>query len=447
MNNKMVLLVAALPFFCATSALGDALTLREAIGRALESNHLLRAAALEHGAAQQELAASRSRYFPRLRLESGAVVSNTPSSVFMMKLDEARIDPESDFAKNSLNHPEARADFRNSLTLEQPLLDAAIASGAQLAEKEAEAAALSLQKSREQVAFRVYLAYLAVRKCQAFREIADQALCDAREHDRLAAVREKDGVGLKSDRLRVVTALREAEQGLLSAENDLLLARMRLNLAVGGAQGGTLDIGGSAELREPALRQEELLSQALGGRAELRMAQKAVEKGDIAVRQAADAYLPTIQARADYQLNDRDLPFAVDNSSWSVGLQLRWELLDGGSRSHLRQKAELKRQAAAETLDQQRREVALLVTESLLRRQEAGLKLASARAALEAAREGSRLVTLRFGNGLASMVELMDAETVLNRSRASLVEVENGFLGSTGEIYYQAGLFLKEVMQ
>ena len=55
MNNKMVLLVAALPFFCATSALGDALTLREAIGRALESNHLLRAAALEHGAAQQEL--------------------------------------------------------------------------------------------------------------------------------------------------------------------------------------------------------------------------------------------------------------------------------------------------------------------------------------------------------------------------------------------------------
>ena len=447
MDIKMVMLVAALPVLCTAPAFGEAVSLRQAISRALVGNQLLKAASLEQGVAKEELAVSRGRYLPRVYLESGATLSNTPSKVFMMKLDEARIDPGSDFAPNSLNHPGARGDFRSSLTLEQPLLDLGISTGVEMAAKDAEAAAVSLDKSREQVAFRVYLAYLAVRRAQAFRQIADQALADAREHGRLAGVRERDGVGLKSDQLRAATALSESEQGLLTAENDLLLARMRLNLAVGGPAGGLLDIGETPQVQEPKLAQAELASLAQKSRPELRAGEKAVEKGELAVRQARNAFLPTIYASAGYQLNDRDVPFGQDNDSWGVGVNLRWELFDGGSRWHGKKKAELARQAAAALLEHDRREVALQVTESVLRRQEAGLKLTSARAALRAAEEGSRLVTLRFQNGLSSMVELMDAESVLNRSRANLVEVENGYLRSVGELYYQAGVFLKEVMQ
>jgi outer membrane protein len=445
-NNKIVLLVAALLFLCTAPAFGDAVTLREAIGRALESNHLLKAAALEQGAAQQEVAATRSRYLPRVLLESGAVLSNTPSRVFMMKLDEARINPASDFAANTLNHPDARGDFRSAVTLEQPLLDFGISTGVELAGKDAETAAVSLEKSREQVAFRVYLAYLGVRKARAYRDIADQAVENAREHGRLAGVREKDGVGLKSDQLRAATALSEAEQRLISAKNDLLLARMRLNLAVGGEQGEALDITGTPELAEPALAQD-LVALAQKGRPELKVAQKAVEKGELAVRQAGNAFLPTLYASAGYQVNDRNVPLGYDNDSWNIGINLRWELFDGNRRSHEKQKAELSRQAAAAMLENDRREVSLQVTESVLRRQEARLKLESARAAVKAAEEAARLVTLRFQNGLSSMVELMDTESALNRSRANLVEVENGFFGSTGELYYNAGVFLKEVMQ
>jgi outer membrane protein TolC len=380
-------------------------------------------------------------------LESGATLSNAPSKVFMMKLDEGRIDPNSDFAGDTLNHPSARGDFRSALALEQPLLDFGISTGVELAGKDAESAAVSLEASREQVAFRVYLAYLGVRKAQAFRDIADQAVANAREHCRLAGVREKDGIGLKSDQLRATTALSEAEQRLISSKNDLLLARLRLNLAAGGREGETLDISETPSVEEPLLSQGDLVALAQKSRPDLKAAEKTVEKGELAVRQARDAYLPTIYASAGYQINDRDNPVGMDNDSWTVGVNLRWELFDGNRRSHEKQKAELLRQSAAAMLENDRREVSLQVTESVLRRQEAGLKLESARDAVKAAQEGVRLITLRFQNGLSSMVELMDAEAALNRSRANLVEVENSYVGATGELYYKAGVFLKEVMR
>ena len=447
MIHKIQTLLAALLLLFAASASGEVVTLQEAVNRALTSNNLLKAAELEQGAAEQDVAASRSRYLPRLFLESGAALSNTPSTVFMMKLDEGRINPASDFTADALNNPSARADFRSALTFEQPLLDFAIATGVELAGKGAESAALSLQGRREEIAFRVFLAYLGVRKAQAFREIADQALATAREHDRLAGVREKDGIGLKSDRLRAATALAEAAQRLVSAKNDLLLARMRLNLLAGGPEGGVLDVGDVPKLQEPTLGQGDLVALGRQSRADLKVAEKSVQRGELAVKQAGNAFLPTLYARGGYQLNDRDLPLGTDQGSWNVGVNLRWELFDGARRSHEKQKAELSRKEAAALLENERREVALQVTESVLHRQEAALRLESARAAVRDAEEGLRLVGLRFGNGLSSIVELMDAEAALNRSRATLVEVENSYFASTGEIYFRAGVFLKEVMR
>lgn len=446
MNKKIVLLVACLLAPCAAPAFGDVVSLRDAINRALESNHLLKAATLEQGAAQEGIAISRSRYLPHVYLESGAALSNSPSSVFMMKLDEARI-TQGDFDPATLNHPGARGDFRNALKLEQPLLDFGISAGVDMARKDAESASISLVNSREQVAFRVYIAYLEVRKAKAFSDIADQAVANAREHGRLAGLREKEGVGLKSDQLRAVTALSEAEQRLISAKNNLLLARMRLNLAVGGPQGGAVDIDETPSVAEPSLAQGDLVALAQKNRSDLLVAEKGVEKGALAVRQARNAYLPTIYASAAYQVNDRDIPFGFDNDSWNVGVNLRWELFDGNRRYHEKGKAELSRQAAAAMLENERREVTYQVTESVLRRQEAQLKLVSARDAVAAAEEGVRIITLRFKDGLSSMVELMDAETALNRSRANLVEVDNNFVGSTGELYYKAGVFLKEIMR
>lgn len=447
MNRRFAPLLALLLSVLATPAFAEVVTLQQAVKRALESNHLLKAASLEKGAAEEGVAVSRSRYLPRVSLESGAVVSNTPSTVFMMKLDEARISPAKDFAADPLNNPSARGDFKTAVTLEQPLLDFGISTGVAMAGKGAEAAAFSEEARREEIAFRVYRAYLEVRKAQAYREVTEQSVINAREHDRLATLREKDGIGLKSERLRTATAVAEAEQRVVAAHNALLIARMRLNLVVGGAQGGALDVGDMPRLEEPSPETEQLIALAQKSRPDLKAAENAVERGELAVQQAKSAYLPTLYARGSYQLNDRDMPLGTDKDSWNVGVNLRWELFDGMRRSHEKAQAELTKRSAAEVLENERREVALQVTESVLHRQEALLRLESARSAVRDAEESRRLVTLRFGNGLSALVEVMDAETALYRARANLVEVENASYAATAEVHFRTGVLIQEVMR
>jgi outer membrane protein len=445
-KGTVAVLVVMSSLLAGTTAFAETLTLREAIGRALKSNHLLQAAGLERRAAEEDVAVSRSRYLPTLSLQSGANLTTTPSRVFMMKLDEARINPETDFSRQTLNHPNPRGDFNTSLTLEQPLLDFGISTDAKIAGKNAESAALSLEARREETAFRVYLSYLQIRKAKAYADIADQAVADAKEHKRLAALRERDGIGLKSDELRAATELSEAEQRAVTAKNDLLLARMRLNLVIGGRAGDAVDITEIPALSGPS-SDVNLAPVAQVTRPELKIAQKTLEKGELGVRRAEVAYLPTIYGQASYQINDRDVPLGWDNDSWTVGVGLRWELFDGNRRRHEKNKAEFARDAAAALLEEERKEVALQVAESNLRRQEAGLKIDSARAALKAAEESMRLISLRFQNGLSTMVEVLDAESALNRCRANVVELENGLLAATGDVYYQSGIFLKEVMR
>jgi outer membrane protein TolC len=103
--------------------------------------------------------------------------------------------------------------------------------------------------------------------------------------------------------------------------------------------------------------------------------------------------------------------------------------------------------SARENLEQQTREVAFQVRESLLRREEAEKRLAVARASLVDAEEGVRLITKRFANSLATLVEVLDAQTALNRARASVVEYETGFALATARVWYRAGIFLQEVMK
>ncbi|HEY6874060.1 MAG TPA: TolC family protein [Geobacteraceae bacterium] len=421
-------------------------TLREAIKLALERNHLLKSAAFQRSAAARDISISRSRYFPRVRFDETLSASNSPTNVFMMKLNEGRFSPD-DFMIDRLNHPAHYNDFQTAFTIEQPLFDVSIGRGAELSEKEDAAQGFILERRRQDVGFGVYQACLGVQKAKSFLGVAEQAAADAREHERLARVRNEAGMGLKSDELRARTFLAEMEQQLISAQNALVLARLRLAQVTGGEPGESLEV--SEEIRAPqnVPGSEELSRLALENRQDLQEAAAIVEKADAGVRLARGSYLPTVYASAAYQMNDRDIPFGRDNDSWQAGVNLRWELFDGMRRSNEAGKARALRSSAAEYLENYRREVLLQVTESGLNRAEAAKRLEVARHAVRDAEEGVRLVGKRFEGSLATMVELLDAETALTRSRALVVESESDLALATARLYQAAGIFLKEVGQ
>ena len=446
MKTTILLLAMALvlPFQLRAEELK--VSLKEAINLALAENHMLKAATYEHVAAEKDVWASRSRYLPRLYLEETAASSNAPTRVFMMKLDEARF-TSNDFQIDNLNHPRSRSDFRTALTVEQTLFDMTVGSNVDQAKFEEAARRFALERRREEVAFRVFTAYLEVQRAKAQLAAAENGAATAREHMRLAKVRNEAGVGLKSDELRSRAFLSEMEQQQLAAINDLHLAQLRLALATGSGSGAGLDIAEELKAAELAMGNEDLVKLAMENRQDLKEMEQGVAKAGSGLKTARNAFLPTIYGSATYQMNDQNTPFGRDNDSWMVGATLRWELFDGLRRWNDHGKASALKNSADEYLERYRQEIAYQVTESYLRREEAGKRLEIASNTLLDAEEGHRLVERRFENSISTMVELLDAQTALNRARARLVDNQSNYALATGQLYHAAGIFLKEVMQ
>ncbi|MFH1027107.1 MAG: TolC family protein [Pseudomonadota bacterium] len=422
------------------------LTVKDAISRALEKNHLVRAAGHEVTAARQMSIIANSRYYPVISLEETLAASNAPTQTFMMKLDQARFSQD-DFKINNLNHPSTWQDFKTTLQLQQPLFVPSLSPLARIAAKEAEKSELGLESARQDTAFQVFSLYLEARKSEAQLKAADKAVADALENMRLATVRTAAGVGLRSDELRARTHLSMVEQQLITARNNLVLAKLRLAITIGWPEDQSFEVPTEPENTFAMLLSDDTTRLALETRADLKQYQTEIEKSEAAVKLANSEYLPSVAAFASYQLNSKDAPFGLDNDAWIAGATLKWRLFDGFRRGAERSRAVAARSAAREMFDNKANEVRYQSKESQLRREEAGKRLEVARHALVDAEETVRLITKRYENSLATMLELLDAQTVLNQSRANLVEMETGYALAGGRVYYNSGTFLKEMLK
>lgn len=438
--------IAALLLLAGRAIAGESLTVKDAIYKALEKNHLVKAAGFNAASARQGVAVAGSRYYPSISFEETLAASNSPTQTFMMKLDEGRF-TNNDFQISNLNHPDAWHNFKTQLTLQQALYQPSLAPLKEMAVKDAEKSGLELEATRQKVAFQTFSLYLDLQKAAARLKAADRSVGDARENMRLAQVRTASGVGLKSDELRARTHLAVVEQHLMTARNDLVLARMQLAMVIGAPDDSELDLPLLLEEVPSPIFSDETARIALDQRIDLQQSRKDLEKSDAAVRLANNDYLPALGAFASYQLNGKDSPFSADNDAWAAGVTLSWQLFDGFRRGSERKRAAAGRSAAQEMLESRSKEVRYQIRESHLRREEAGKRLESARHAQQDAEESVRLIAKRFENELSTMVELLDAQTVLDQARANLVETEAEYALAGGRVYYASGTFVKEMLK
>ena len=445
--TRLLITCAVLLFSIATAGAEPLkLSIKEAISMALERNNRIKAARFTEQAASQGIQSANSRYLPAVSLEETLSGSNSPTNTFMMKLDEGRF-TQNDFQISTLNNPSATHDFKTALSVQQPLFVPSLAPMKELAVNEFQKSALQLEAARQSIAFQVFQSYLEVQKATARLDAADKALANARENMRLATVRTSSGLGLKSDELRSRTHFAMVEQQLITARNDLTLAQMRLAQLIGLPEGKTCEVSGVLESNAVPDLSDQIINEALVNRVEIKQSHTDIEKSDATLRLAQSDYLPTVGAFAAYQLNAKDAPFMSDNDSWSAGISLKWHLFDGFRTTSERQRALSGQSAARETLESTTKEIRYQLKESYIRRTEAGKHLEVAGNVVQDAEETVRLLTRRYENSLATMVELLDAQTALNQARANLVETRAGYALAGGRVYYMTGTFVKEILK
>ncbi len=443
---KYLLILSLIIMTCSTLNAAEIrqLSLREAVARAMELNNHARAARFQAEAARSAASGASLHYLPSINLEESWSRSNLPVNTFMMKLNQGRFSNQ-DFDAARLNNPSPATDFKTAATIEQPIFSPASWAAKKVAERAADGQEAMSEQVRLQIAFQVLQLYLEVQKAKAHLLSIDKSVDEARESKRQAALRIAAGLGLKSDELRASTHLAAMEQKKISAINNLTLARMQLAIVTGGNPGDELDVVEPVQINPPEKKVDAMIALALSERKDLYAAERVREQADAAVLQARSGFLPTAAAIGSWQMNDHNTVFGREHDSWMVGVSLRWNIFDGFRTWHNDRQARSMRTSANEQLEQIRKQVSYQVHEAWLRRIEAEKLKDVSSAALISAEEAVRLLGKRFDNALATMLELLDAQSALNQARANLLESEANLQLATARLYHAAGVLLKEV--
>jgi outer membrane protein len=386
------------------------LTLGEAVLLALKENPGLKATGYSVPAAEADLARARARFLPRLSVFESYNFSDSPSQVFMNKLNQRRF-TANDFLLNTLNDPKAYGNFRTGVRAEQPLFQGGEALlGYQQARLKGDMAQAQVLAKRQQVIYQVHQAYFGRQLAEARLGVVRQAKEIAEAHRRLVESRYRSGAVVRADLLTAEVHLARLTQEELTAAGQVQVAKSALATALGVRE--VLDRPLAPAPREPApvpANLNNLEQVAAERRPDLKRLELAAQVARKEQTKARLNYLPRVQVMAQYDVDQRRL-FGSGGDAYTVMAVMHLNLFNG--LADLARVREAQAQAAQarelhrEILEQIRHQV----TESVLNLKTAHARYQVAQAAVAQAREALRLTRLRYEEGLTILVDLQTAE-------------------------------------
>jgi outer membrane protein len=404
---------------CATLA-QDKLTLAQALARALEHNPELAIDAPAREAAQSAMTASRASYLPRIDFEQSYTGGNNPVYVFGTLLTQRRF-TAGNFSLPSLNDPNAIDNLQTRLGAQGTIWDFGRTGnqmeGAQLG---VELADRSHEEHVRQVLLATLDSYYSVSLAHDAREAAHTSLASAESIVQQAQARVQSGVTVEADLLRGQVYLATARQQEIDARGQLEMAQANLNRLMGAALNEP--IGETSALQPislPAPDEAALVAELAQRRPDYQQLLLEVRQAELEVGTRHSDYLPVIEGFASWEMDNPSLGDYGGNN-WNAGVNFRWNIFAGGA-----DKARLA--GARGRLEVKRRQLAAMTTNmtleihnALIQFRSAGEQVAAAQAAEAQSAEGLRILRNRYDSGLATMTDVLSAESQRAAARVML---------------------------
>ncbi len=416
------------------------LSLSEAVARALESNPDLAVDAPGQQAARSEFKATRAGYLPRLDFEQSYLAGDNPVFVFGTLLTQRRFTAEN-FALPSLNDPSAVDNLQTRATVQQNIWDfGRTGNRREQAQLGIEMTDQSHEQHKRQVLFSVFDGYYSTSLASDALETARVALRSAEAIESQAKARVESGLAVEADLLRSRVYLSTAKQQEILAQGQLDAAHAQLNRLMGNPLGQTVGLTAPLTVAPISLPSEDaLLSEQKKRRPDYQNLLAELRQAELAVTARSKERLPVIAGYTTWEADNPSL-HEYGGSNWSAGITLRWNLFAGGSDA-----AQL--EAARQRLEQKRRQIAAMdsamaleVRNALIQYRAAEQQVEAARAAEVQSEEGLRILRNRYDAGLATMTDLLSAETARSSARTNLAQAIYHQRLSYAQVEYAAGI-------
>lgn len=410
----MALLGLALLLPSLAAAQDDPLTLDEAVKLALERNERAKSTWEEVVAANARLAQARSFFLPSI----------TSTSTYTRRAYETRrVVGETEVIIQRYNA------LSETIALNQTLFDARSLTSLAAVRAQRDADVASAAESRRQLAFEVSQAFLATLGTTQVREASGRRFTFAGQNLEAARARFAAGLASVNDVTRAELEYATAEVGLTQVKGQVETSTLQLGhlLDAPEAVRGPLVVpeflieAASAEAADSEGLVEEALARRLdvGSLRSLASAQRSISRLPML------GWLPALSASGRYSLTN-EASFNNRNWNWSIGATLSWSLFDGGAR--FAQSREQRALARLADLDLQAatRKVDVEVREALVSLSSQRASLRQATVAHEVAKKNAAETTELYRQGLASALEVADANVSLFEAEVALVQERYG---------------------
>jgi outer membrane protein len=418
----------------------SSLTLQQAVNIALEKNPLRKAAIADTKVASASVRAARSFLMPHLSFSETATRGDDPVYVFGSKLRQQRF-TQADFTLNKLNTPLPFGNFATRFGGTWNLFDSfATWHGVNQTKQMNEAAGHQLDRTDQEIVFRVVTSYYDVLLAAKQLEVADQSVKTAQSIMDRSQARFDSGLTVESDLLTAKVRMAARLQEVIRARNTLEVAQAQLKTAMGMTLDSSFQLaGGLAERTFSMPAVQDVEKQALTNRPDL----KRIASEEAAQRQSVSAakssFGPRVNAFAGWEMDNPTFVAGGGGNNWLGGIEVQFDIFQGGAK-----RAELSRQRALEekvvamkqaASDAVRLEVRRAYYETDANRQQIEL----ARAAIAQAQESLRINQDRYDSGLTTITDLLGAEDAARRSQSDYWEAVYHFQTSYANLELASG--------
>ena len=414
------------------------LSLDAALARAREANPTLRAERADARAASALALQATRAFLPSVTLDAMGMRTTDPVAVFGLKLRQGAFQA-SDLALSALNDPAAYPGWSASATVEQPILAPEGLFGYAAARRGAAARNAGARRAAGATAYYVARTYWGAQLAAQRLRALDTALAAARAHVQQATALHEQGLVTGLDARLASLRASEVEARRLAAHADAENARSALATILALPDDASLVLTDSldAPLPTPPCAGDTTCDVAHRGDVmALRLGAQALGLG---VDRAWASQLPQIAAFGSFAHYSRTSPFGNGSGDWTIGIGLKWNILQGLGGPGAVREAAAARDAARARAEAGERQARLEV-------RSAERMLAAARARVlvaehAAAEAGQTLAQaqLRYRTGASSIMELLDVQTAATNATLNLLAARHDALVASAALAFAAG--------
>jgi outer membrane protein TolC len=412
--SRFLVIASTIGVLQRTTARADAqLTLRDAFAEAERAGYANRVAAANSAAQRAQTLAPLTGILPNIRVETGYLRTTDPT-------------------------------YGSDIILEQPLLNADAWSGRRAAMHAADAVRSAEQWTQLATRVDVVRAYYGVVLARERVTALGAATRAAHAHVAQAEAMVRQGLVTKSDALLASVRAGDVDAQLAEAEGASVTTRRQLAVLLGRTGNGLPNDFIRATQLPPSdrIRAEVAGDTAVRTgheRADVRAAMDVSASTRDDARRAKTSLLPRLNGFARYDRSSTK-PMYLGNGNWTVGIVASWNLFAGASEladigatasraQAARTQAEAARANAELELEQTRIALAVALT-----------RLDIAERAAGQSSEAHRIVSRKYGGGLAGVVELLDAQAAETASTLALSQARWGAIVAAAERRRALGL-------